>query len=409
MTSLQNSDAQGRLPGVPVLPHPDTSLTVPAGRGVPGRGRLVRSSQPLAGPLISGRWPGTAVLWRRGLRVKPVLSPGLESQGQPLTLAGAHGGSGGCEPVSLPWKPKAASRFPCSHRRHRCLRGPTKLYESSGAAWPPTEYAEKYLAYGGTPRPAPGPRRESPAGRGRTAVTTVTSGPPPQGPEEQPGPQRSLQPVPTYRDHYRAWGPQPRRPCPPPQSYRPPAVRFGNPTTSQDAFAPPAASPPRSLQPPPAGPVRRDTSHRLDYVFHQLPPRPARPRAVYQPASRPFEGLTTHRRDFQGLAGEAARPCRPPLPRAAPDAPFKGSTEFRDSFRAWVVPPRECREAAGPTGSASRGAPPFEGVTQYSVEFTPKQWVACPAGYPCPPGYVFQGTDACGHRRFRRAPAARAC
>ncbi|XP_037365864.1 stabilizer of axonemal microtubules 2 [Talpa occidentalis] len=323
----------------------------------------------------------------------------------------------------------------CTCGRHRCPRGPTKLYESSGADWPPTEYAEKYPAHGNVlPAQSLRPKQELPACRGTAqGIPALKS----RQPRARPG---ELEAVPTYRDDYRAWGLQKRELYKPEQSYCAPVVRFGNPTTFQDAFVPQAAAPPQSLKPPsaawgPSGPFHGDTSHRLDYVPYQLPPRLARPKEAYKPPSRPFKGLTTHRRDFQGLAGEVVKPCGPPRPRAAPAAPFEGSTEFRESFQAWEVPPREARRApeytppAGTMQLASTSrlhyvphpgvltescrprearAPspgPFEDATVYSLEYTPKEQAACPASYPCPPGYVFEDTDSRGHRHFRRAPA----
>lgn len=127
-------------------------------------------------------------------------------------------------------------------------------------------------------------------------------------------------------------------------------MKFGNPTTFQDDYVPRAARPRQSFKPGAAAPRPNTpfqglTSHRLDFVPHELGPKPApaQPRHVYRPSSQPFQGLTTHRCAFRGLGGAAAKACRPAHARGPPRAPFEGRTEFRDSFQPWEVPPRQVK------------------------------------------------------------------
>ncbi|XP_070375607.1 stabilizer of axonemal microtubules 2 [Equus asinus] len=150
-------------------------------------------------------------------------------------------------------------------------------------------------------------------------------------------------------DDYRAWDIQKTELYKREQTYSPPAVKFGNSTTFQDDYVPQEIKPRQSFRPSSVVkcstcPFDGDTSHRLDYVPYQLEVKSARPREVYKPTSQPFEVLTTHRRDFQGLAGETAKICRPAHTRVTQRAHFEGSTEFRESFQLWELPPPEVRK-----------------------------------------------------------------
>ncbi|KAM5292591.1 stabilizer of axonemal microtubules 2 isoform 2-T2 [Ctenodactylus gundi] len=159
-----------------------------------------------------------------------------------------------------------------------------------------------------------------------------------------------LDTVPTYKDDYRSWDIEKSESYRPEHSYHPPMVKFGNSTTFQDAYVPREAKPRQSFKPSSVAkgstaPFDGDTSHRLDYRPHQLELKAARPQEVYKPSDQPFEDLTTHRNDFQGLVGETAKVCKPAYTRGTLNVPFSGSTEFRESFQPWEIPPPEVRKA----------------------------------------------------------------
>lgn len=152
-----------------------------------------------------------------------------------------------------------------------------------------------------------------------------------------------------FQDDYRSWEIQKCELCKPEQTYHPPDVKFGNSTTFQDDYVPREIKPRQSFKPCPAvkcsvGPFNSDTSHRQDYVPHQLEVKFERPKEVYKPTEQPFEDLTTHRNDFQGFTGETAKICRPAYTRVTQNAPFSGSTEFRDSFQPWEIPAPKVKE-----------------------------------------------------------------
>ncbi|XP_040854125.1 stabilizer of axonemal microtubules 2-like, partial [Ochotona curzoniae] len=311
---------------------------------------------------------------------------------------------------------------------------------------------------------------------------------------------------------YRAWDIQKSELCKPEEAYHPPTVKFGNATTFQDDYVPQEMKPRQSFKPSPVvrrsvAPFNGDTSHRLDYVPRPLEFKLAKPKEVYMPSDQPFEDLTTHRCDFQGLAGEMAKICKPADTRVTQKAQFESSTESRDRFQPWEIPPPKVKKVAeyspptgvmqlhstshldyvpyqasrvvpirpishtrnspspfqgksttqedfpawescrqglikqqqqipNPTGKfdglstfrshyvpheliptescrplnvALKSAAPFENVTTYSVEYSPKKQEVCPAAYPSPPGYVFENTNSQGHKFFRKViPAVKA-
>lgn len=194
-------------------------------------------------------------------------------------------------------------------------------------------------------------------------------------------------------------------------------MKFGNSTTFQDDYVPRETKPRESFKPSSVArrstaPFNGDTSHRLDYVPHQLEVKFARPKDVYKPTNLPFENLTTHRNDFQGLVGETAKICRPAYTRVTHNTHFEGSTEFRESFQPWEIAPRKVKKApeyVPPTGSmqlhstsqldfvpyqASRVVPirpvshrrknnfPFQGKSTMKEDF--------PAWESCRPGLIKQ-------------------
>ncbi|XP_008069713.2 stabilizer of axonemal microtubules 2, partial [Carlito syrichta] len=308
-----------------------------------------------------------------------------------------------------------------------------------------------------------------------------------------------------FQDDYRAWDIPKSHLYKPEQTYHPPIVKFGNSTTFQDDYVPQEIKPRQSFKPSSVVkhstiPFNGDTSHRLDYIPHQLEFKFERPKEVYRPSDQTFEDLTTHRNDFQGLFGETAKICRPAYTRVTQNPHFEGSTEFRESFQPWEIPPAEVKkvpEYAPPTGSmelnstshldyvphqanrvnpikpvshrrnnsfpfqgkstmkedfpawescrqrlikqqqqipnpsgkfeglstfrshyvphaliptesckplnaAMKSSVPFDDVTMYSIEYTPKKQEICPASYPSPPGYIFENTNSQGHKFFRK-------
>lgn len=141
--------------------------------------------------------------------------------------------------------------------------------------------------------------------------------------------------------------------------YHPPTEKFGNATTSQDAFIPRELALRKIIKPADATtasdqPFVGDTSHRSDYVPHQLEPKWKKSKEAYRPSSQPFENVTTHQTDFRGLPGNLPKSFKPEPTKIETKSDFEGITEFRDRFQPWAVSLPELRKAKGyapPTGS----------------------------------------------------------
>ncbi|MBN3296320.1 SAXO2 protein, partial [Amia calva] len=151
-----------------------------------------------------------------------------------------------------------------------------------------------------------------------------------------------LDTLPTYKDDFRAWEFSKRELTKPDLSYHPSSSKFGNKTTFQDDYCPKGLVPRESFKPSNMAKLSNSpfdslTNNRISYIPHPLEAKFVKPKDEYKPSSQPFEDLTIHRRDFKGLSGELSKSCKPDFSRAATDATFNGSTEFRDRFQQWPV------------------------------------------------------------------------
>ncbi|XP_075064005.1 stabilizer of axonemal microtubules 2 [Mixophyes fleayi] len=276
----------------------------------------------------------------------------------------------------------------CTCGRHRCPHMPTKIFEKSWKPCALTEYVEKYLQYDNVQPPqSMKPKQEYHGDRGRMeGITTfksdyipyeVTNVPVRPHQEYQPKPGQidlattykqdfnpyKIEPVaparpveqrklnggkfdtnPTYKDDYRPWDIQKRELAKQEHTYQLPTVKFGNTTTFQDDFFPKEIMPRESFKPP--GVAKHSgiafdgtTSHRISYVPYELEPRFERQKQEYKPNSQPFDDITTHRFNFKGALGEVPKSCKPEHGKVGSDARFESSTEFRDSFQPWQIPP----------------------------------------------------------------------
>ncbi|XP_070618138.1 stabilizer of axonemal microtubules 2 isoform X2 [Erythrolamprus reginae] len=168
-----------------------------------------------------------------------------------------------------------------------------------------------------------------------------------------------LNTIPTYQADFKPWEIDKRESCKVERIYHPPAEKFGNATTTQDAFIPREFALRKLIKPADATtlsdqPFISDTSHRSDYVAHQLEPRWQQLREAYRPSSQPFENVTTHQSDFRGLPGDLPKSCKPEPTRMETKSDFEGMSEFRDRFQPWMVSLPELRKGkvyAPPTGS----------------------------------------------------------
>ncbi|XP_033023328.1 stabilizer of axonemal microtubules 2 isoform X1 [Lacerta agilis] len=291
----------------------------------------------------------------------------------------------------------------CTCGRHRCPHNPTRIYDRVGESTLITEYVEKYPLYGNIP-PAQSlkPKHEYQTHGGKMeGITTFKSDYLPYDVANRPvrvpaeckpvtgemdmgttyrrdfnahkiNPVIIVKPVerkynregkvntiPTYRADYRAWEVQRREPNKVENAYQLPTEKFGNSTTFQDAFFPREISLRKSFKPTVVTklsdqPFTSVTSHRSDYVPHQLEPQLKVSKEEYKPNSQPFVDTTTHRCDFRGLVGELPKSFKPEPSKVEVKAHFDGTTEFRDRFQPWAISLPEvhkAKEYVPPTGN----------------------------------------------------------
>ncbi|XP_062998404.1 stabilizer of axonemal microtubules 2 [Elgaria multicarinata webbii] len=291
----------------------------------------------------------------------------------------------------------------CTCGRHRCPHNPTRIYEHGGESSHMTEYVDKYPLYGNVPpTQSLKPKQEYQSHGGKMeGISTFKSdylpydvaNRPVRVQEEykptagdidlattyrrdynahkiepvvlvRPVERKSirggkLNTIPTYQADYRVWEVQKREPNKVENTYHPPTEKFGNTTTFQDAFFPRELSLRKSFKPTAMTklsdqPFISVTSHRTDYVPHQLEPKAKMTKKEYKPNSQPFEDVTTHRRDFRGLVAEPPKSFKPEHSKAELKAHFDGITEFRDRFQPWAISLPEVRKAkeyVPPTGN----------------------------------------------------------
>ncbi|KAM3828137.1 stabilizer of axonemal microtubules 2 [Vipera latastei] len=291
----------------------------------------------------------------------------------------------------------------CTCGRHRCPHNPTRIYDYGGESSLMTEYTEKYPLYSNAiPPKSLRPKQEYRSHGGKMeGLTTFRSDYLPYDITYRPlrvqeeyrpiageidmvttyrrdfNPHKiepiilvrpaekkyvskcKLNAIPTYQADFKPWEIEKRAPCKVERVYHPPTEKFGNATTSQDAFIPRELALRKIIKPADATtasdqPFVGDTSHRSDYVPHQLEPKWKKSKEAYRPSSQPFENVTTHQTDFRGLPGNLPKSFKPEPTKIETKSDFEGITEFRDRFQPWAVSLPELRKAkeyTPPTGS----------------------------------------------------------
>ncbi|KAF6127038.1 stabilizer of axonemal microtubules 1 [Phyllostomus discolor] len=177
-----------------------------------------------------------------------------------------------------------------------------------------------------------------------------------------------------FQDKFQAW-PTPQVFCKPPAPYAPPEEKMDLLTTVQSHYTYPKGAPAQSC----------------------------RPVLCVKKGGR-FESSTTTKDDYKQWASMRTEPVKPIPQLNRPTEPLDCLT----TTRAHYVPhPPINTKSYKPSWSGPRGSIPMEGQTTYTISFTPKEMGRCLASYPEPPGYIFEETDASGHRIYR--PISQTC
>ncbi|XP_058551239.1 stabilizer of axonemal microtubules 1 [Neofelis nebulosa] len=171
-----------------------------------------------------------------------------------------------------------------------------------------------------------------------------------------------------FRDKYQAW-PTPQMFSKAPVAYVPPEEKMELLTTVQAHYTYPKGAPAQSFRP-----------------------------VISVKKGGRFESSTTTKDDYKQWPGMRMEPAKPIPQLNIPTEPLDCLT----TTRAHYVPhPPINTKSCKPPWAGSRGNIPVEGQTTYTISFTPKDMGRCLASYPEPPGYIFEETDALGHKIYR--------
>nr|XP_019594697.1 PREDICTED: stabilizer of axonemal microtubules 1 [Rhinolophus sinicus] len=220
------------------------------------------------------------------------------------------------------------------------------------------------------------------------------------------------------------------------EKFRPCEIPFDSLTTHKQSYRGLMGEPAKSLKPP-AGPRGLDTPFSNTTEFrdkYQAWPTPqmfSKAPVPYVAPEEKMDFLTTVQADYTYPKGAPAQSCRPVL-CVKKGGHFESSTTTKGDYKQWAsmrvepikpIPqlnlptePLDCltttrahyvphppisTKSCKPPWSVPRGNIPVESQTTYAVSFTPKEMARCLASYPEPPGYIFEETDASGHRLYK--------
>ncbi|EUB57238.1 Stabilizer of axonemal microtubules 1 [Echinococcus granulosus] len=252
-------------------------------------------------------------------------------------------------------------------------------------------------------------------------------------------PDSPLNTVTNYRSDYVPHPLQPRSPKEKELPFKS-QVPFNGLTTFQSDYTPKKfclQQPFKPLESLPSStdPMSQSTTHRVDYTPHALCPPYRHPREEYKKPEEPMEKGTTYQNDYPVL------PLCKPEPMMLLECPkcpgpFDGTTVYCTEFKHWNVrkrvvkpahpycppdvpmetlstnkadfgPKLACKvELLKPAAEPLRSGP-FDGQTNYRIEYTPKSVEChCPAAYlsrnkVSPDGYTFEAVDPCGHEHYK--------
>lgn len=120
-----------------------------------------------------------------------------------------------------------------------------------------------------------------------------------------------------------------------------------------------------------AGPFNGEPTYKTDYKKWELE-RPVRHNNGdgWKPPTEKFEGTSTAKSDFIGHYEPRRQPFKPAATVSASDAPFGGSSDYKDAYVRHPVEGRQQkqREIWQPTGV------PMDAMTTFQRDFTPKAY-----------------------------------
>ena len=138
------------------------------------------------------------------------------------------------------------------------------------------------------------------------------------------------------------------------------------------------------------------TSHRKDFVQHQLQPaRSLKPQNVNSGNDAQFDDTTTFKTDYKAWQPTAERRGDPSRRNyELPTVPFEGMPTYKSHYVEHGLAPQRSFK---PDNFVDASKAPFEGNTSYKTEYTLKQTEPCPASNLPGHGYRLLETNSLGH------------
>uniref|UniRef100_H3BE28 Stabilizer of axonemal microtubules 1 n=1 Tax=Latimeria chalumnae TaxID=7897 RepID=H3BE28_LATCH len=168
----------------------------------------------------------------------------------------------------------------------------------------------------------------------------------------------------------------------------------------------PWALPPRHVNKvavyvPPEEKMNLSSTTHTDYPVHKLQLLPCRPVVQARSQSVPFDAQSTMKEDYKQWELQQVKMIKHPEAISWPADKFENVS----TFQAHYVPHDVSHtHKFKPVNQVLHSSGPFDGETIYHSSYVPRQIKVCPAIQPTLQGYVYDETDACGHKRFRPMP-----
>ncbi|NXL51381.1 SAXO1 protein, partial [Podilymbus podiceps] len=171
-----------------------------------------------------------------------------------------------------------------------------------------------------------------------------------------------------FQEKYQAW-PQPPVFTKKPDVYLPPLEKMDLRTTTQTHYKHPNGKPAK--------------------MFRSL--------AHLKRNTEPFNSSSIMKEDYKPWLCKRLEPITHAPELTFPEKPMDCLTTFQTHY---VPHPLTVTKSCKPDWSGPKHHTPLDAKTIYATSYTPKGVVRCLASYKDPPGYIFKGTDAGGHKVY---------
>ncbi|XP_031465857.1 stabilizer of axonemal microtubules 1 [Phasianus colchicus] len=219
------------------------------------------------------------------------------------------------------------------------------------------------------------------------------------------------------------------------EKYKPSEVPFNGLTTNKISYKGLAGTPAKLAKPYQPkllhDPFFSSTEFQEKYKPWPQPPIFTKEPIQYVPPVEKMDLHTTTQLHYRHLNGKPAKACLPLAQNNISTDPFNSSSTMKEDYKPWMckrvkpiihapeltfpAKPMDClttfrthylpqpftlTKSYKPPWPGPRPHIPLSAKTIYATSYTPKGVVRCIASYKNPPGYIFEGTNADGHKFY---------